>query len=421
MSTRRARTRTTSCGGTCARVGTGPGNEQLAELHRAGVRGACPAWMSAHGVRWQPPLTGTLHLGRTNRFFLGGGKALVNTYYRTAQRLGDRGLLRHHGRGPGHGGRPVHRPCCRRGRRRPIRSPRARSWPRAAASRPTSSGCAGTGATPRTTTSSAAAATTTAGCCAALYEHGAARAGEERGFHAVAVDARSPRFDGGIATRLDSIPFGIVVNRDGERFYDEGEDLWPKRYAIWGRNYRRAARPDRLLDLGREGRPARSCRRCTRRSQADSDRRARGVGSALTPAALAATVDRVQRARSARRQFDPPAWTTAAPTGSARRRATGRSRSTPRRSTASRCARASRSRTSASRSTRRRGSCAGRHGVAQRVRGGRDHVRQHPLARLPGRLRPDDRHRLRPDRRAGGAARRAQLRWTSCSPRRSGS
>ncbi|HEY7174696.1 MAG TPA: FAD-binding protein, partial [Micromonosporaceae bacterium] len=33
---------------------------------------------------------------------------------------------------------------------------------------------------------------------------------------------------------LDSIPFGIVVNRDGCRFYDEGEDLWPKRYATWG-------------------------------------------------------------------------------------------------------------------------------------------------------------------------------------------
>jgi tricarballylate dehydrogenase len=71
---------------------------------------------------------------------------------------------------------------------------------------------------------------------AALYARGAASAGEERGFHAVAVDARSPRFDGGIATRLDSIPFGIVVNSDGRRFYDEGEEIWPKRYAIWGRN-----------------------------------------------------------------------------------------------------------------------------------------------------------------------------------------
>jgi tricarballylate dehydrogenase len=27
----------------------------------------------------------------------------------------------------------------------------------------------------------------------------------------------------------------VVVNRNAERFYDEGEDFWPKRYAIWGR------------------------------------------------------------------------------------------------------------------------------------------------------------------------------------------
>jgi tricarballylate dehydrogenase len=53
--------------------------------------------------------------------------------------------------------------------------------------------------------------------------------------HAVAIDARAPRFDGGIATRLDSVVFGIMVNRDAQRFYDEGEDTWPKRYAIWGR------------------------------------------------------------------------------------------------------------------------------------------------------------------------------------------
>ena len=26
-----------------------------------------------------------------------------------------------------------------------------------------------------------------------------------------------------------------MVNRDAVRFYDEGEDFWPKRYAIWGR------------------------------------------------------------------------------------------------------------------------------------------------------------------------------------------
>jgi len=50
----------------------------------------------------------------------------------------------------------------------------------------------------------------------------------------IAVDARAPKFDGGIVTRLDCIPLGIVVNQLGERFADEGEDLWPKRYASWG-------------------------------------------------------------------------------------------------------------------------------------------------------------------------------------------
>ena len=51
----------------------------------------------------------------------------------------------------------------------------------------------------------------------------------------MAIDARAPKFDGGIATRLDSVIFGIVVNAQAQRFYDEGEDVWPKRYAIWGR------------------------------------------------------------------------------------------------------------------------------------------------------------------------------------------
>jgi tricarballylate dehydrogenase len=51
----------------------------------------------------------------------------------------------------------------------------------------------------------------------------------------VAIDARAPKFDGGIVTRVDCVSLGIVVNREARRFYDEGEDFWPKRYAIWGR------------------------------------------------------------------------------------------------------------------------------------------------------------------------------------------
>jgi tricarballylate dehydrogenase len=62
--------------------------------------------------------------------------------------------------------------------------------------------------------------------------------------HCVAIDARSPRYDGGIVTRVDAVSLGIVVNREARRFYDEGEDFWPKRYAIWGRLV--AAQPDQI-------------------------------------------------------------------------------------------------------------------------------------------------------------------------------
>lgn len=46
-----------------------------------------PEWMEAHGCRWQHPMNGTLHL-HTNRFFLGGGKAMINSYYDTARARG---------------------------------------------------------------------------------------------------------------------------------------------------------------------------------------------------------------------------------------------------------------------------------------------------------------------------------------------
>jgi tricarballylate dehydrogenase len=51
----------------------------------------------------------------------------------------------------------------------------------------------------------------------------------------VAIDARAPLYDGGICTRIDCVSLGVVVNRNARRFHDEGEDFWPKRYAIWGR------------------------------------------------------------------------------------------------------------------------------------------------------------------------------------------
>ena len=68
-----------------------------------------------------------------------------------------------------------------------------------------------------------------------MIDAGADTIGDPTQAHMVAIDARAPLYDGGICTRIDCVSLGIVVNRDAQRFYDEGEDFWPKRYAIWGR------------------------------------------------------------------------------------------------------------------------------------------------------------------------------------------
>ena len=83
----------------------------------------------------------------------------------------------------------------------------------------------------------------------ALLELGAAPTGSNL-FHSVAVDARSPRHDGGIVTRVDSIPFSVTVNKNGERFYDEGEDCGRSGMRP-GTGNRPSARSNRVLHLRR--------------------------------------------------------------------------------------------------------------------------------------------------------------------------
>jgi tricarballylate dehydrogenase len=68
-----------------------------------------------------------------------------------------------------------------------------------------------------------------------MLDAGADPIGDATQAHMVAIDARAPLYDGGICTRIDCVSLGVVVNREAERFHDEGEDFWPKRYAIWGR------------------------------------------------------------------------------------------------------------------------------------------------------------------------------------------
>jgi tricarballylate dehydrogenase len=67
-----------------------------------------------------------------------------------------------------------------------------------------------------------------------LFDAGAKPVGNPAHCHMVAVDARGPKFDGGIVTRITGIPHGIVVDGDCKRFHDEGEDARKTHFARWG-------------------------------------------------------------------------------------------------------------------------------------------------------------------------------------------
>ncbi len=196
----------------------------------------CRGWMRRHGVRFQPSLSGTLHLSRTNAFFMGGGKALVNAYYRSAQALGvdiryDAKVDRIEMDGPrfvaAHvGGERFTARCC------VVASggfESNREWLREAW------GQNARGEWPADQFLIRGTRFNQGVLLKDLLAQGADRIGDATQAHMVAIDARAPLYDGGICTRVDAVSLGIMVNRDGQRFYDEGEDFWPKRYAIWGR------------------------------------------------------------------------------------------------------------------------------------------------------------------------------------------
>ena len=203
----------------------------------------CLPWMEEHGVRFQPSLSGTLSLARTNAFFLGGGKSLVNAYYRTAENLGvqvkyeaavthlelddDRVSRVDYTQGGETNSITPKSVVVASGGFQADTDWLARAWGPAAKNflirgTPYNRGVV----------------------LADLLDQGVEQVGDPTQCHAVAIDGRAPKFDGGIVTRLDCVPFSIVVNKHAQRFYDEGEDVWPKRYAIWGRLV--AAQPDQV-------------------------------------------------------------------------------------------------------------------------------------------------------------------------------
>src|SRR6476620_2709592 len=200
-------------------------------------------WLPQQGVRYQPSLGGTLSLGRTNSFFLGGGRSMINALYLTAEDLGveivydaevtdleiDGGMFVgatvKNGAGP--------------------EFIRARTLVAAAGGFEANiEWLKEYGGPPAENFLIRGTPYNRGTVLKMLIERGVQEIGDPTQCHAVAIDARAPKFDGGIITRLDCVVFGIVVNREAQRFYDEGEDLWPKRYAIWGRLV--AAQPDQI-------------------------------------------------------------------------------------------------------------------------------------------------------------------------------
>jgi len=200
-------------------------------------------WIVEQGVRFQPSLGGTLSLGRTNSFFLGGGRAMLNALYQTAERLGvaiayeaevvdldiQNGMFLSATVKRGEGTAAVRAGAlvAAAGGFEANIDWLKRYWGDAADNflirgTPNNKGTV----------------------LRLLLDNGVQEIGDPTQCHAVAIDARAPKFDGGIITRLDCVVYGIVVNKHAQRFYDEGEDVWPKRYAIWGRLV--AAQPDQI-------------------------------------------------------------------------------------------------------------------------------------------------------------------------------
>jgi tricarballylate dehydrogenase len=197
----------------------------------------CRPWMRKHGVRFQPSLSGALHTAKTNAFFMGGGKALVNAYYRSAEKLGIQ--IRYD--------TPVQSldirdgnffaAITKAGERIEAKTcvlaaggfESNREWLREAW------GVNEFGEHPADNFLIRGTRFNDGTLLKFMIAAGADSIGDPTQAHMVAIDARAPLYDGGICTRIDCVSLGVVVNLNAKRFHDEGEDFWPKRYAIWGR------------------------------------------------------------------------------------------------------------------------------------------------------------------------------------------
>jgi tricarballylate dehydrogenase len=227
------------------RVTNGATDEWLARIM---IRGSATiaAWFGDNGVRLQDPSSGSMPYSRRTAFFLGGGKAMVNALYNTATKLdvsidyesevvglavddadGRAVDILHDGKRERVSAKTL--VVCTGGHQANFGWLRENFGP--------SADNFMIRGTPHDTGS----------VLRLLLDAGAKPAGDPGRAHMVAVDARGPKFDGGIVTRITAIPHGIVVDRNGKRFHDEGEDARKTHFARWGA--RIAECPDQIAYL----------------------------------------------------------------------------------------------------------------------------------------------------------------------------
>lgn len=214
------------------RVGGGTVDEKVARV-MINESGRVIPWMADRGARLESTGSGGFTASRKTAFLLGGGKALLNAYYRTAERLGVEILYGAEVlslRLDGHLARET--TVLSHGRPRAIRAKAVvvssgnsqantdwlkRYWGQAADHFLIRGTAYANGR-----------------LLANLLEQEVAPIGDPARCHMVVVDGRAPKYDGGIVTRVGCMPFSIVVDRNGRRFHDEGANIGPGRYSLWG-------------------------------------------------------------------------------------------------------------------------------------------------------------------------------------------
>ena len=271
--------------------------------------------MRRHGVHFQPPLSGALHVARTNAFFMGGGKALVNAYFRSAEKLGVRIRYDTPVVSVELDGDRFVAACTAGGERIEARScvlaaggfESNREWLREAW------GQNERGEWPSDNFLIRGTRFNKGVLLKSMIDAGADSIGDPTQAHMVAIDARAPLYDGGICTRIDCVSLGVVVNREGAALLRRGRGLLAQALCDLGPAGGAAAGPDRLLDHRPEGDRPLHAAGVSRHHGEHAGRTGRQAGPART--GLRADRRGLQRRLPPRHASTTRRSTTATPTG----------------------------------------------------------------------------------------------------------